>query len=130
MIAVPPIGRAATGDRTKPGLRSPPPKGGVGIKQIVRRTRQAGQGHCRSRSEARVQKDCVPLQLSVSAWDKLQTYKKKFWLNQRRSRTRHGVISILGDGVKDEDASQDWVTAGLAELAKGGVDSVRVEVLA
>jgi AcrR family transcriptional regulator len=30
----------------------------------------------------------------------------------------------------EEDASQDWVTAGLAELAKGGVDSVRVEVLA
>jgi AcrR family transcriptional regulator len=40
------------------------------------------------------------------------------------------VILILGDGVKDEDASQDWVTAGLAELAKGGVDGVRVEVLA
>jgi AcrR family transcriptional regulator len=40
-------------------------------------------------------------------------------------------INILGDGVTDEeDASQDWVTAGLAELAKGGVDSVRVEVLA
>ena len=32
--------------------------------------------------------------------------------------------------MTDEDASQDWVTAGLAELAKGGVDSVRVEVLA
>jgi AcrR family transcriptional regulator len=32
--------------------------------------------------------------------------------------------------VKDEDASQDWVSAGLAELAKGGVDGVRVEVLA
>jgi len=39
-------------------------------------------------------------------------------------------MSILGDGVKDEDASQDWVTTGLAELAKGGVDGVRVEVLA
>ena len=35
-----------------------------------------------------------------------------------------------GDGVTDENASQDWVAAGLAELAKGGVDSVRVEVLA
>jgi AcrR family transcriptional regulator len=32
--------------------------------------------------------------------------------------------------VKDEDASQDWVTAGLAELATGGVDGIRVEVLA
>jgi AcrR family transcriptional regulator len=32
--------------------------------------------------------------------------------------------------VKDENASQDWVSAGLAELAKGGVDGVRVEVLA
>jgi AcrR family transcriptional regulator len=32
--------------------------------------------------------------------------------------------------VKDEDASQDWVTAGLAELATHGVDGVRVEVLA
>src|SRR4030081_2981990 len=39
-------------------------------------------------------------------------------------------MSILGDGVKDEDASQDWVTTGLAELAKGGVDGGRVEVLA
>jgi AcrR family transcriptional regulator len=32
--------------------------------------------------------------------------------------------------VKDEDASQDWVTAGLAELATTGIDGVRVEVLA
>jgi AcrR family transcriptional regulator len=32
--------------------------------------------------------------------------------------------------VKDEDTSQDWVTVGFTELAKGGVDSVRVEVLA
>lgn len=32
--------------------------------------------------------------------------------------------------MKDEDASQDWVTAGLAELGKSGVDGVRVEVLA
>jgi AcrR family transcriptional regulator len=32
--------------------------------------------------------------------------------------------------VKDENASQDWVTAGLAELATSGVDGVRVEVLA
>lgn len=32
--------------------------------------------------------------------------------------------------MKDEDASQDWVSAGLAELATSGVDGVRVEVLA
>ena len=32
--------------------------------------------------------------------------------------------------MKDENASQDWVTAGLAELAIGGIDGVRVEVLA
>ena len=32
--------------------------------------------------------------------------------------------------MKDEDASQDWVTAGLAELATTGIDGVRVEVLA
>ncbi|SIO63320.1 transcriptional regulator, TetR family [Bradyrhizobium erythrophlei] len=33
--------------------------------------------------------------------------------------------------AKDEDVSQDWVAAGLAELARGGgVDNVRVEVLA
>lgn len=32
--------------------------------------------------------------------------------------------------MKDVGASQDWVTAGLTELAKGGVDGVRVEVLA
>jgi AcrR family transcriptional regulator len=32
---------------------------------------------------------------------------------------------------KDENVSQDWVAAGLAELARGGgVDNVRVEVLA
>jgi AcrR family transcriptional regulator len=34
------------------------------------------------------------------------------------------------DAGADENASQDWVSAGLAELAKGGVDGVRVEVLA
>jgi AcrR family transcriptional regulator len=32
--------------------------------------------------------------------------------------------------VKDEDASQDWVSAGLAELARNGIDGVRIEVLA
>jgi AcrR family transcriptional regulator len=33
--------------------------------------------------------------------------------------------------AKDEDLSQDWVAAGLAELARGGgIDNVRVEVLA
>src|SRR5437016_5136369 len=33
--------------------------------------------------------------------------------------------------AKDENLSQDWVAAGLAELARGGgVDNVRVEVLA
>ena len=32
--------------------------------------------------------------------------------------------------MKEQEASQDWVTAGLAELAKTGVDGVRVEVLA
>jgi AcrR family transcriptional regulator len=32
--------------------------------------------------------------------------------------------------VKDENASQDWVAAGLVELARGGIDGVRVEVLA
>jgi AcrR family transcriptional regulator len=33
--------------------------------------------------------------------------------------------------AKDEEASQDWVAAALAELARGGgIDNVRVEVLA
>lgn len=32
--------------------------------------------------------------------------------------------------MKNEDASQDWVSAGLAELSTSGVDGVRVEVLA
>lgn len=32
--------------------------------------------------------------------------------------------------MSDVDASQDWVAAGLAELARGGIDGVRVEVLA
>src|SRR5205814_10723220 len=32
--------------------------------------------------------------------------------------------------MKDEGASQDWVAAGLAELATAGVGGVRVEVLA
>jgi len=33
--------------------------------------------------------------------------------------------------AKDDDVSQDWVAAGLAELARGsGIDNVRVEVLA
>jgi AcrR family transcriptional regulator len=35
-----------------------------------------------------------------------------------------------GGRVKDQNASQDWLSAGLAELAKGGVEAVRVEVLA
>jgi len=35
-----------------------------------------------------------------------------------------------GANVKDEDASQDWVSAGLGELARAGVDGVRIEVLA
>jgi AcrR family transcriptional regulator len=35
-----------------------------------------------------------------------------------------------GQVKEDENASQNWVSAGLAELAKGGVDGVRVEVLA
>jgi AcrR family transcriptional regulator len=40
------------------------------------------------------------------------------------SRSRKGQ-------AKEENASQDWVAAGLAELAKGGgVDNIRVEVLA
>jgi len=81
------------------------------------------------RPEVGVQKHCVPLQLSASAWDKLQTYNKKFWL-PGIGAGRDPVSYQIGDGVTDEEASQDWVTAGLAELAKGGVDSVRVEVLA
>ena len=32
--------------------------------------------------------------------------------------------------ASDDDASQDWVAAGLAELATTGVDGVRIEVLA
>jgi AcrR family transcriptional regulator len=32
--------------------------------------------------------------------------------------------------VRDENASQDWISVGFAELAKGGVEAVRVEVLA
>jgi AcrR family transcriptional regulator len=37
---------------------------------------------------------------------------------------------MSGAPATEEDASQDWVSAGLAELAKAGVDGVRVEVLA
>src|SRR3979409_321773 len=33
-------------------------------------------------------------------------------------------------GIVKEDASQDWVAAGLAERATHGIDGVRVEVLA
>ena len=32
--------------------------------------------------------------------------------------------------MKEENGSQDWVSVGLVELARGGVDGVRVEVLA
>src|SRR5882757_10220072 len=35
-----------------------------------------------------------------------------------------------GGQVKEENGSQDWVSVGLVELARGGVDGVRVEVLA
>jgi AcrR family transcriptional regulator len=41
-----------------------------------------------------------------------------------------GVANISGGQVKEENGSQDWVSVGLVELAKGGVDGVRVEVLA
>ena len=32
--------------------------------------------------------------------------------------------------MSDKDKAQKWVTAGLAELGRGGIDGVRVEVLA
>src|SRR3954454_18811144 len=32
--------------------------------------------------------------------------------------------------MSDEDKAQKWVAAGLAELGRGGIDGVRVEVLA
>jgi AcrR family transcriptional regulator len=40
------------------------------------------------------------------------------------------VADISGGQVKEENGSQDWVSVGLVELARGGVDGVRVEVLA
>jgi AcrR family transcriptional regulator len=42
----------------------------------------------------------------------------------------HTERFIGGRRVTDNDISQDWVTAGLAELARAGVGGVRVEVLA
>src|SRR4029079_9483805 len=42
----------------------------------------------------------------------------------------HTERFIGGRRVTDTDISQDWVTAGLAELARSGVGGVRVEVLA
>src|SRR5258708_33202784 len=38
--------------------------------------------------------------------------------------------NTIAKRATDEDASQDWVAAGLAELASAGVDGVRIEVLA
>jgi AcrR family transcriptional regulator len=38
--------------------------------------------------------------------------------------------NISAKRASDEDASQDWVAAGLTELASAGVDGVRIEVLA
>jgi AcrR family transcriptional regulator len=45
---------------------------------------------------------------------------------------QYGIVSRSRKRqAKDENVSQDWVAAGLAELARGGgVDNVRVEVLA
>jgi AcrR family transcriptional regulator len=40
------------------------------------------------------------------------------------------VADISGGQVKEDNGSQDWVSVGLVELARGGVDGVRVEVLA
>jgi AcrR family transcriptional regulator len=40
------------------------------------------------------------------------------------------VANISGGQVKEGNGSQDWVSVGLVELARGGVDGVRVEVLA
>src|SRR5947209_16261091 len=49
----------------------------------------------------------------------------------RGAASRYGAAKISSGGrVRDENASQDWVSVGLAELAKGGVEAVRVEVLA
>ena len=41
-----------------------------------------------------------------------------------------GVLRYSERTLKDQDSSQDWVAAGFAELARGGIDGVRVEVLA
>jgi AcrR family transcriptional regulator len=41
-----------------------------------------------------------------------------------------GIPRAEGGQLKSENTSQDWVSTGLAELAKGGVEAVRVEVLA
>jgi AcrR family transcriptional regulator len=43
---------------------------------------------------------------------------------------RNTTAKRVTERATDNDASQDWVAAGLAELASGGVDGVRIEVLA
>jgi AcrR family transcriptional regulator len=44
---------------------------------------------------------------------------------------QYGTVSRSSRRPTNEDLSQDWVAAGLAELASGGgIDNVRVEVLA
>jgi len=48
-------------------------------------------------------------------------------------RSQYGTVSFFTDWrawMRSKDKAQKWVTAGLAELGRGGIDSVRVEVLA
>jgi|tagenome__1003787_1003787.scaffolds.fasta_scaffold20884761_2 AcrR family transcriptional regulator len=46
--------------------------------------------------------------------------------------SQYGTVSFFGRSafMSDEDKAQKWVTAGLAELSRSGIDGVRVEVLA
>ena len=48
----------------------------------------------------------------------------------RRRRAIRCRITIQRAGMEADDGTARWIEAGLAELAKGGIDRVRVEVLA
>jgi len=53
----------------------------------------------------------------------------------RDAASQRILSRIMGRNISakragDDDASQDWVAAGLTELASAGVDGVRIEVLA
>lgn len=66
----------------------------------------------------------------AAASDSVPTRRIARDASPQRTCSRIMGRNITAKRASDDDASQDWVAAGLAELASAGVDGVRIEVLA